>query len=53
MPPVSPSPATPSQDRISESDSAEAAEILRLKRKLAVTHQELDEARCGRLKKIP
>ncbi len=49
MPPVSPSPA-PSQDRISDS---EAAEILRLKRKLAATHQELDEARGSRLKKIP
>jgi len=47
MPPVSPAP---SQDRISDS---EAAEILRLKRKLATTHQELDEARGGRLKKIP
>ena len=28
-------------------------EILRLKRKLAATHQELDEARVGRRKKIP
>ena len=50
--PVTPSsvPSEPSQDRIPDS---EAAEILRLKRKLAATHQELDEARGSRPKKIP
>jgi len=48
--PVSPSsaPSDAPQDHIHE-----AAEILRLKRKLAATHQELDEARGGRPKKIP
>ena len=48
--PVSPSPAPsePAQSRIPE-----AAEILRLKRKLVATHQELDEARGSRPKKIP
>jgi len=51
--PVTPSsaPSEPSQDRIPE--AVEAAEILRLKRKLAATHQELDEARGSRPKKIP
>jgi hypothetical protein len=44
----SPAPSEPPQNRIPE-----AAEILRLKRKLAVTHQELDEARGSRPKKIP
>jgi hypothetical protein len=34
-------------------DSSSAAEILRLKRQLVVTHQELDEARGGRTKRIP
>lgn len=38
-----------SQDDLS-SESA-TTEVLRLKRKLAATHQELDEARGGRLKK--
>jgi hypothetical protein len=33
--------------------SPSTAEILRLKRKLAATHQELDEAHVGRRKKIP
>jgi len=48
--PVSPSsaPSEPPQDHIPE-----AAEILRLKRKLAATYQELDEARGSRPKKIP
>jgi len=48
--PVSPSSALSdtSQDHIPE-----AAEILRLKRKLAAAHQELDGARGGRPKKIP
>ena len=48
--PVSPSPAPsePPQNRIPE-----AAEILRLKRKLAATHQKLDEACGSRPKKIP
>jgi hypothetical protein len=47
MPPASPSPV-PSQESPSN-----AAEILRLKRKLAATHQELDEARGGCQKKVP
>jgi len=34
-------------------DSSEVTEILRLKRKLAATHQELDEARGSLPKKIP
>ena len=48
--PVTPSspPSEPSQDLIPE-----AAEILRLKRRLAATYQELDEARGSRPKKIP
>jgi len=48
--PVSPSsaPSDAPQDHIHE-----AAEILHLKCKLAATHQELDEARGGRPKKIP
>ncbi len=48
--PVTPSsaPSESSQDRIPE-----AAEILRLKCKLAATHQELDEARGSCPKKIP
>lgn len=47
--PVNPSsaPSDASQDHIPE-----AAEILRLKRKLAATHQELDEARAVHPKKI-
>jgi len=48
--PVSPS-STPSD--ASQDHTPEAAEILRLKRKLAATHQELDEARGSRPKKIP
>ncbi len=48
--PVTPSsaPSEPSQDRIPEE-----AEISLLKRKLAATHQELDEAHGRRPKKIP
>ena len=34
-------------------DSSSATEILRLKRKLVVMHQELDEACGSRLKNIP
>jgi len=48
--PVSPSPA-PSE--LPQNHIPEAVEILRLKRKLAATHQELDEARGSRPKKIP
>jgi len=39
-------------DSTSQDDlSSSATEVLRLKRKLAATHQELDEARGGRPKK--
>jgi hypothetical protein len=38
---------------VDDSPSESTAEVLRLKRKLAVAHQKLDEARGDRLKKIP
>jgi len=37
----------------SQDHPSKTSEILRLKRKLATTHQELDEARGGRPKKMP
>jgi len=44
----------PRVDSAFGTDGSEAMDqILRLKRKLAATHQELDEARGGRSKKIP
>jgi hypothetical protein len=43
-----------SNTRLSSPDHDATAEILRLKRKLAATHQKLDEARVGHSrKKIP
>jgi hypothetical protein len=44
---------TPPLDAFGTDGSEAVDQILRLKRKLAATHQELDEARGGRSKKIP
>jgi hypothetical protein len=51
---TSESPLNTSPFNVSHTNSSSeyTAEILRLKRKLAATHQELDETRCGRSKKI-
>jgi hypothetical protein len=42
-----------SATRPTHDGSSDATEMLRLKRKLAATRQELDQARDGRPKKVP
>ena len=44
--------SNPNDDTLSDHDTPSATEIIQLKRRLAATHQELDEARVGGRKKI-